>query len=346
MMMMTTTTNTKSWFKETREDDERRNTEMNSMGSMRGSLARSSFGKMPPLKFANIMSEAKPVYEMSYHIDPHDVSDDVNADIVVLLTLRADQDGYVREFVHSFKTSGLSKKTSRFYLRFDGEPNRRILNYCKMNITIVDVLSKRDGDASSIFGYLQTQSSQFFPKTTTETTQFILSYDLTRIQSERIGEWMLKHTVEEWRMCLALFDMYTTIRAVGMFPLREKDANGKDFCFDTFWIRLPSARQVLTQLDITEKMEILDCSKNGWFISDDQVEGSKFKWKEEETGVDDVLETTPTYLSQRRPKTKTTSIPSSGEQECVGGVCPVRISTTSMTTSMTTPMMNADDAKQ
>lgn len=288
---------------------------MNTIGRT-GTVGRSSFGKMQSIQFSNMMCDTKPCYEMSYHIHPDDVQDDtVDAQVVVVLTLHANHDAHVRAFVQSFKSSGLASKTTRLFLRFDGEANRRILNYCKMTFRAVEVLSKRDGEMGSIFPFLQTQSIQWMGKTTTtagsgegDVDRFILSYDLTRLNSESIGDWMLKHTIDEWRMCLRLFQEYSNVRAVGMFPLREKDPQGKDFAFDTFWLRLRSSNHVITQLGTTDKMEILDCSKNGWFASDEQIEASRFKLKEEEDGL---------CLNENE------EVVSSRTGRCVGGVCPV-----------------------
>jgi len=214
-------------------------------------------------------------YTLSYNFDIteiNSISQDFDALVTIIITLQGDQESGFREFIKLYRDTGLSNKTVRLLLRFEGQPNRRIVNYCKFNCENVDIFYAND---QSIFDFLQARSHLFTNVEKANMDLFVLSFDLRHLNKNHIFDLLLKHTVGEWKYCLQLFKNNTRIRAVGLFPTPSLDStNGSDFWFDTFWVKIQT--NIITPLHAKDKLESLYTSKGSLFTSKHQIEESQF----------------------------------------------------------------------
>lgn len=195
--------------------------------------------------------------------------------VFIVLTLRFHQDALIKKVLADIKAAGLYDKTKKIFLRFEEEPNRKVVNFCKLNFDKVEIHS------SSNYGITEFLDVRF-----KEGGKYVLCYDLREQEDDTIQELLLLHNITEWKYCLyRLMKEGKTARAIGLFPAPSSETkdddddadDGQDYWFHTFWVKSDGARSFRTIQD-EEKLELLKCSNDGWFQSMDDVQSSVFTY--------------------------------------------------------------------
>jgi len=210
-------------------------------------------------------------YTLSYVHDLERLNytvDRVPSSIFVVITLKFHHEQMVKDVLALIRKSGLYDKTTKIYLRFQEEPNRKIVNFCKLNYDKIEIHS------SSNYNVMEFLEVRF-----KETGKYILCFDLTDLKREAIQELMMTHLIQEWRYCMQLLlERQEEIRSVGLFP---SPFLSSDYWFHCFWIR-SDPDVAFNTLSIEEKHPLLQCSKVDWFSSNGEVENSSFTYIKDE----------------------------------------------------------------
>lgn len=202
--------------------------------------------------------------KMQYTVDAASTS----YPIYVVLTLRYHHETLIKRILAEIKASGLYDKTTRIFLRFEEEPNRKIVNFCKLNFDKVEIHSSSN---YSIMDFLEVRFK--------EGGKYILCFDVTEQESEALQDMLILHHIEEWKYCMQLLiDNHDHCRAVGLFP----SPSSHDFWFHTFWIRSEAGSPFRT-ITKKEKRALLKCSNGEWFTDLADIQNSVFDYGDRQT---------------------------------------------------------------
>lgn len=225
---------------------------------------------------SQIMPNAFIPYTLKYQ---HDMSkmiytiDTIQSIICIVITLRFHHEGIIKDILSLMKEHGLYDKCFKIYLRFEEEPNRRVVNLCKLNYSKVEIHS------SSNYNVIEFINSRF-----KELDTYILCYDLTTIRKDSLQSLFMKHTIQQWKYCVQMLLNYRNVRSIGLFPTTSTN-DTRYYWFNTFWIRT-DAKKGFETLDITERMPLLNCSKTEWFKSTAEIETAHFTVIEDDVRED------------------------------------------------------------
>lgn len=222
------------------------------------------------------LGQGSTTYSLSYNFDITDfdaINQQPSAKVTIVLTLGNGHESQVKEFIKLYRESELMKYTSNIILRFEEEPNRRIINSCKLNCEKVEVVTMND---QPIFDFLQSRGHDFSNMINGEETPFyVLTFDFRHMKRNYVFDLLLKHTVGEWKYCIQLFQNHPNIRSTGLFPTPDTKSNVNDFWYDTYWTKVV-AGDPFHHLTVSEKLESLYSSKNSWFTSNYEIEDAYF----------------------------------------------------------------------
>lgn len=238
-----------------------------------------------------------PMYTLKYE---HDLSrmaytiDTIPSTIFIVITLRYHHEGTIKDLLSAIRSSGLYDKCSKIFLRFEEEPNKMIVNFCKLNFNKIEIHSSSNYD---VIDFLDVRFQ--------DPDVYILCYNLAKIRKDSIHELMLEHIVHEWKYCIQTLLDDKSIRATGLFPSTLKDTY---FWFNTFWIRTDKTKK-LDSLELTERKPIMICSKPELFVSTAEIESAIMKVQDKPDDDEQSFTSLPPWgnqLSQPPPKGKVT----------------------------------------
>lgn len=229
--------------------------------------------------------------------------------IYIVLTVRYHHELLIKQILAEIKASGLYDKTTRVFLRFEEEPNRKIVNFCKLNFDKVEIHS------SSNYSVIEFLDVRF-----KESGKYILCYDLIEQESETIQEMMILHHITQWKYCMQLLiERRSKCRAVGLFP----QPSGNDFWFHTFWVKSDGTLP-FRSITADDKLRLLECSHGADFEEVGDILNSVFDYASTTgSGAEKNVKESSTSTSTSTPTpSKTDDARASGPPTIVGGTPP------------------------
>lgn len=251
--------------------------------------------KQPPVSLAFDVAQS---YKFSYFMKAlrEDDSAQCHLDVIIVIALRYHQEIPIRNLLLRIKECGLYDKTMKIFLRFEEDPNRRIVNLCKLNYDKVEIHSSSDFD---VFDFINTKIVKPHLEITKDHPSFennqlaVLSYDLRDERYESISQLLGRHTIDEWMYCLCLLMKPNHVRSIGLFPNPSTNVKESRECywFNTFWLRIDlntmmkQHQESITCPSLYERASSLQCSRTNLFQSTDEIVASRFEYDDEDEQI-------------------------------------------------------------